>query len=53
MTRTMITSRDGADGILSVSIPLSLADANQEVRVTVESASPKPAMTQEEWRLGR
>jgi hypothetical protein len=50
MTPTTITSRVGADGILSVSIPLSPSDANQEVRVTVESVNPKPTMTQDEWR---
>ncbi|MBA3482560.1 MAG: hypothetical protein H0T51_12165, partial [Pirellulales bacterium] len=49
MTPTTITSRVGADGILSLAIPLSPAAANEEVRVTVESLNPKPAMTQEEW----
>jgi hypothetical protein len=49
MTPTTITSRVGADGILSVAIPPSLAAANEEVRVTIEPINPKPAMTQEEW----
>ena len=49
MTPTTITSRVGADGILTVTIPLSPAAANEEVRVTVESLNPKPPMTQEEW----
>jgi hypothetical protein len=50
MTPTTFTSRVGADGILSVSIPLSPSDANLEVRVTVESVNPKPKMTQDEWK---
>jgi hypothetical protein len=50
MTRTTLTSRVGADGVLSVTVPLTPADANQEVRVTIEPVSPAPVMTQEEWR---
>ena len=49
MTPTTITSRVGADGVLSVVLALGQAEANQEVRVTVEPIAAKPAMTQEEW----
>ena len=50
MHPTTITSRVGADGVLALNIPLSPAAANEEVRVTIESLNPKPAMTQDEWR---
>jgi hypothetical protein len=49
MIPTTITSRVGADGILSLAIPLSQAAANEEVRITVEPLNPKPTMTHEEW----
>ncbi len=49
MNTTVVTSRVGADGVLSVVLPLGPAGANQEVRVTVEPIASKPAMTQEEW----
>jgi hypothetical protein len=50
MTRTTITCRVGADGVLSLRIPFSPADANQEVLITIESPSPRRTMTQDEWR---
>ena len=53
MTLTTITSRVGADGVLSVTVPLGPAEANREVVVTIEPANQaaKKAveMTQEEW----
>lgn len=36
MTQMILTTRVGPDGVLSV--PLGAAEANQEVRVTIESA---------------
>lgn len=36
MTRVVLTSRVGADGILNVSVPLAPNDANKPVRVIVE-----------------
>src|SRR5439155_11358675 len=49
MTRMTVRSRVGADGVLHVTVPVSPADANQEVQVTIEPVGPPP-MTQEEWR---
>jgi hypothetical protein len=49
MTQT-ITVRVGADGVLT--LPLGAANANQVVRVTVETveaAPPRPPMNREEW----
>jgi hypothetical protein len=37
----------GPDGVLNLSVPVGVDEANLEVDVTVEPA--KPAMTQEEW----
>jgi hypothetical protein len=39
MTRTVLKSRVGADGVLSVRVPLGRDDANCEVTVTIEPAS--------------
>jgi hypothetical protein len=49
MIRTTITCRVGADGVLTLRVPFAPADANQEVLITIESISPRPTMTQEEW----
>ncbi|MBY0527716.1 MAG: hypothetical protein K2R98_30240 [Gemmataceae bacterium] len=48
MTRTVIQSRVGPDGVLHLEVPLGAAEANREVQVVVESAA-RPRMTQEEW----
>jgi hypothetical protein len=40
MTRMTLNVRVGANGVLHV--PLGLAEANREVRVTVEPAGPAP-----------
>jgi hypothetical protein len=50
MTRTTLTSRVGPDGILTVTVPLAPADANEEVLVTIESVAARPKMTPAEWR---
>jgi hypothetical protein len=49
MNRVILKSRIGADGVLHVTVPVSSADANRDVRVTIEPLGP-PSMTQEEWR---
>lgn len=46
MTKTMRTARVGADGVLHV--PLGAHEANQQVRITIESAGPH--MSQEDWQ---
>ncbi len=50
MTRTVLKSRVGADGVLSVIVPLDESDANREVTVTIEPVAAKSTMTPEEWR---
>jgi hypothetical protein len=37
--RMTVISRVGADGVLSVSVPLGLNDANRPVQVTIEPAA--------------
>jgi hypothetical protein len=49
MTPTTITSRTGADGVLSVVVSLGPDVANCDVRVTVEPIRKKPPMTEEQW----
>ena len=50
MTRLVINSIVGADGVLHLTVPVGPDEANNEVRVTVESVPAKKPMTQEEWR---
>jgi hypothetical protein len=50
MTPTTLTSRVGPDGVLTVTVPFTPADANQEVKLTIEPVESRPPMTQEEWR---
>lgn len=49
MNRLIVKSRIGADGVLHVSVPIGVADANRDVQVTIEPAETK-GMTQDEWR---
>jgi hypothetical protein len=49
MTRVVVTSKVGPDGVLQLTLPLGTAEANRDVRVTVEPTVPPP-MSQEEWR---
>jgi len=37
MTKVILTSQVGADGVLKVTVPLKLEDANKTVRVIVEA----------------
>jgi hypothetical protein len=51
-----LTAQVGADGVLTLSVPLGREDANKTVRVvveTVEGAATAPAMSpqQSEWRF--
>jgi hypothetical protein len=38
MTRIELKSKVGPDGVLNIVVPVGMDEANQEVRVTVESA---------------
>lgn len=49
MTRLEMKSRVGADGVLTLRIPIGSQDANQEVLITVEAAAQRP-LDREEWR---
>jgi hypothetical protein len=53
MTRIELRTRVGPDGILLLSVPAGMSEANREVKVIVESADVplgSPAkMTPEEW----
>jgi hypothetical protein len=49
MRRIVVTSAVDKDGALHLSLPLSKADANKVVRVTVEVPA-EPPMSQDEWR---
>ena len=49
MTRIVIKSKVGLDGVLHLDVPMTPADADREVQVTVEPVEGPP-MTQEEWR---
>jgi hypothetical protein len=54
MTLIELRSKVGPDGVLTVSVPVGLSEANRDVRVVVESIEPgvvkAPTMTPEEWR---
>jgi hypothetical protein len=41
MTRMVLKSRVGADGVLQLNIPVGAGEANREVQVTIES-EPTP-----------
>ena len=42
MTRIELTSKVGPDGILTLKLPLGIAEANADVLVTVETADGEP-----------
>jgi hypothetical protein len=46
MTRIVLKSKVGADGILQLTVPVGPDEANREVRVVIES-EPAPATRQE------
>ena len=51
MTRMVIHSRIGADGVLHITVPMGKEDADREVQVTIDPAPVgPPQMRQEEWR---
>lgn len=49
MNRIVMRSKVSSDGILNVSLPVGLEEADQEVQVTVEPFNPKQPMMQAEW----
>jgi len=49
MNRIVVKSKVDSNGILQLTLPVGLADANRDVQVTVESVGAA-SMSQEEWR---
>jgi hypothetical protein len=49
MNRIVLNSKVGSDGTLHLSLPLGLAEADHEVRVTVEPLIARDAYTPAEW----
>jgi hypothetical protein len=49
MNRMVVTSRVGSDGVLHLALPVGVEEADKDVLITVELATPKKVMTQEEW----
>jgi hypothetical protein len=53
MSHVEITSRVDADGVLRISVPFGLKEANREVKVIVESKTQGTLLStcdREEWR---
>ena len=50
MTRTVIRSKLGKDGVLHLDVPFGVSEASIDVNVTVEPVSTQPQMTQQEWQ---
>jgi hypothetical protein len=50
MNRIVVKSKVSSDGILHLSLPVGLAEADKEVQVTVEPLASRKPMTQEEWQ---
>lgn len=49
MKRIVVKSRVGNNGILQLTLPVGIADANQEVEITVEPVGPS-VPTPDEWQ---
>lgn len=52
MNRIIVKSRIGVDGVLQLSVPIGVAEANQEVQITIDAATrmTPPSPTPEEWQ---
>ena len=49
MNRIIMTSRVGDDGVLRVTVPVGMEEAQKEVRVMVESLPERKAQTHSEY----
>ncbi len=49
MTQLKLNARVGADGVLRLTVPVGMQEADREVQITVEPVSAKKAMTPSEW----
>ncbi|HEX3314049.1 MAG TPA: hypothetical protein VHR72_04105 [Gemmataceae bacterium] len=52
MPPIVIEQRVDNDGVLRISLTLGTAEADRDVRVTVESLANETAMSQEQWQSG-
>ena len=50
MNRISINSELKNNGVLHLSLPMGLEEANREVQVTVESTTPSTPMSREAWQ---
>ena len=50
MNRTITKSKVSSDGVLNLSLPLGLDEANREVKVTVDLITDANSMTPEAWQ---
>ncbi len=50
MNRIILKSKVSSDGTLRFSLPLGMAEADREVRVTVEAVKTHTASSQSEWQ---
>ena len=49
MNRIVVKSKVSSDGILHLSLPIGLDEAEKDVQVTVEPFAPGEPMTREQW----
>jgi hypothetical protein len=49
MNRIVLKSKVSQDGVLYLTLPLGLAEAENEVQVTVETVAPEKPLSQAEW----
>jgi hypothetical protein len=49
MNRIVVKSKVSGDGILRLSAPIGLDEAEKDVQVTVEPSTPATPMTREQW----
>ncbi len=49
MNRIVMKTKVSKDGVVNLSVPVGLAEADHEVQVTVESMGPRLSMSQIEW----
>jgi hypothetical protein len=49
MSQVTLNARVDADGVLRLTLPLGIKEADREVQVTVEPVARKKQMSQAEW----
>jgi len=49
MNRIVVKSKVSSDGILHLSLPIGMDEAEKDVQVTVEPFAPAKPMTREQW----